>query len=238
MNKKTLLFGTLLAASLAATTVQAAPCAGFTDVLDTDTFCPNVQWLKNRSITLGCTSSTLYCPTEPVTRLAMAAFMNRLGTALTPVSYFSEANPGFNDLDVVTFACVSSVVPVANYPRIAVVTGHLSGFATAGVAQWTSYIAWNTDGNGVTFPLEISGQQQRGGPVVANTWGGSSVFAAIPIAAGTQLQMAIHVTRDAMTGGTNDLTDSRCQLNAVVYNQNGTVPPFDMTFVAPSASND
>src|SRR5438477_9827195 len=38
----------------------AAPCAGFTDVADTSGFCPNVEWLKNRQITLGCTSPTLY----------------------------------------------------------------------------------------------------------------------------------------------------------------------------------
>ena len=39
---------------------------------------------KNRAITTGCTSTTLYCPTDNVSRLAMAAFMNRLGDALTP----------------------------------------------------------------------------------------------------------------------------------------------------------
>ncbi len=80
-------------AGVAAFLVLAAPamaqnCAGFTDVVDDGVapgaFCPNVQWVKNRSITLGCTSATLYCPTNNVTRLQMAAFMNRLGTALTP----------------------------------------------------------------------------------------------------------------------------------------------------------
>ena len=60
----------------------AAPCAGFTDV-DTDDpakapFCNSVEWMKNRAITLGC-SSTLYCPDDYVTRLQMAAFIYRLG---------------------------------------------------------------------------------------------------------------------------------------------------------------
>lgn len=55
-----------MAASGAAT---AAPCAGFTDVDDTvvgASFCQNVEWLKNRQVTLGCTSVTLF--SVPMTR--------------------------------------------------------------------------------------------------------------------------------------------------------------------------
>jgi hypothetical protein len=61
----------------------AAPCAGFTDVTDTDPFCPNVAWMKSRGITTGCTG-TLYCPGQAVSRLAMAAFINRLGDVVLP----------------------------------------------------------------------------------------------------------------------------------------------------------
>ena len=56
----------------------AAACAGFLDVDDADPFCAHVTWIKNRNITLGCTVD-LYCPSEAVTRLQMAAFMHRLG---------------------------------------------------------------------------------------------------------------------------------------------------------------
>lgn len=59
----------------------AGQCAGFTDVLDNETYCLSAQWLRNRAITLGCTT-TQYCPTGNVTRAQMALFMNRLGTAL------------------------------------------------------------------------------------------------------------------------------------------------------------
>ena len=75
-----------LALSLASTAAQAAPCAGFTDVDDTSPFCGNVTWLKNRGITLGCTSTTLFCPGDFVSRLQMAAFMNRLGDSLFPLT--------------------------------------------------------------------------------------------------------------------------------------------------------
>jgi hypothetical protein len=74
-----------LALTIAGTSAAAAPCAGFTDVEDTNAFCPHVAWLRNRSITLGCTA-TLYCPSDPVTRLQMAAFMHRLGDALFPLT--------------------------------------------------------------------------------------------------------------------------------------------------------
>jgi uncharacterized protein len=59
----------------------AAPCAGFTDVSDTSPFCTNVEWLKNRGITLGVTPTT-FSPNSPVTRLQMAAFMNRLAESM------------------------------------------------------------------------------------------------------------------------------------------------------------
>ncbi len=58
--------------------VHAAPCAGFTDVDDTNAFCTSIAWMKNRAITLGCTA-TEYCPADFVRRDQMAAFMYRLG---------------------------------------------------------------------------------------------------------------------------------------------------------------
>src|SRR5689334_9023880 len=80
------------------------PCAGFNDVDAASPFCPNVEWLKNRQITLGC-GAGLYCPSNAVTRLAMAAFLNRLGTALTPVQLFVDSDPGAISLDVGPVLC-------------------------------------------------------------------------------------------------------------------------------------
>ena len=67
------------------TAAHALPCAGFTDVEDTSPFCGNVTWLKNRGVTLGCAPG-LYCPADFVSRLQMAAFMNRLGDSLFPLT--------------------------------------------------------------------------------------------------------------------------------------------------------
>lgn len=68
----------VLMVTLATPIALAAPCAGFTDVDDSSGFCVNVEWMRNRGITLGLTP-TQYDPNSPVTRLQMAAFMYRLG---------------------------------------------------------------------------------------------------------------------------------------------------------------
>ena len=112
---------------------MALPCAGFTDVDDTrQRFCPNVEWLKNRAVTTGCTSATLYCPTDPVSRLAMAAFMNRLGTALTPAQLRVDAAPGAVDLDANVVVCQTTDLAIAGYPRKAFVDLTLIGAGAGG----------------------------------------------------------------------------------------------------------
>jgi hypothetical protein len=63
--------------------IGAPPCAGFADVDDESPFCESVQWIKNQSITLGCAPG-LYCPTEPVSRLQLAAFLRRMDKLLPP----------------------------------------------------------------------------------------------------------------------------------------------------------
>jgi len=76
---------TLLWASQA---LHAAPCtqapSSFDDVAVNDIFCTDVQWLKNRGVTLGCTPATDYCPFDVVTRASMALFMKRLAEAILP----------------------------------------------------------------------------------------------------------------------------------------------------------
>jgi hypothetical protein len=97
--------------------VFAAPCAGFVDVDTASAYCGNVEWLKNRAITLGCTASQ-YCADEPVGRLQMAAFMNRLGKALQPAFLYANqlegSFPGLGE----TILCQVGDVAV-DFPRIA-----------------------------------------------------------------------------------------------------------------------
>jgi hypothetical protein len=59
MRRFALLLG--LALSLLTTSAVAQNCDGFTDVLASSPFCPDVTWLKTYGITKGCTATT-YCP--------------------------------------------------------------------------------------------------------------------------------------------------------------------------------
>ena len=73
----------LALSAFASPVAWGAPCAGFSDVDTSSPFCVDVQWLKNRAVTLGCTVGT-YCPDQPLTRLQMAIFMNRFAQVVEP----------------------------------------------------------------------------------------------------------------------------------------------------------
>src|SRR5690349_4623509 len=87
-----------------------AQCAGFTDVAP-GSFCGYVTWMKNRQVTLGCAPG-LYCPTDPVSRLAMAAFINRVGNVLTPtVLQMDGGNTSLAISLIPQFVCQTTVLP-------------------------------------------------------------------------------------------------------------------------------
>lgn len=100
----------------------AAPCAGFADVDDASTFCPSVEWIKNRGVTLGCRTGA-YCPFESVTRLQMAAFMQRLGDALTPRVIVKTGTVNGAYLASGQRMCVTEDFDVAEFPRLATPSG-------------------------------------------------------------------------------------------------------------------
>lgn len=148
MRKLLLAFGFTLALHVSQS--LAAPCAGFSDVQDTDVFCPSVEFLKNRSITLGC-GGGLYCPTLAVDRAQMASFLDRLASAMQPAIFVSEAGGVPLDLDIETFSCVSHDILVTDFPRTAIVTGHFSGLF-AGASDFGMTVRYNTTG-----PIWFSG---------------------------------------------------------------------------------
>jgi hypothetical protein len=128
MNKFGLIAALFLSALVCTPNTFAAPCAGFTDVDSASQFCPNVEWLRNRSITLGCTSMTLFCPDEPVTRLAVAAFVNRLGNALEP-QFLHVAQSSVQDVvNIGGVVCQTPdyIIETYSFPRVATAWAALS----------------------------------------------------------------------------------------------------------------
>lgn len=65
----------LLAAQIA---VAWAVTSRFGDVPTSSPFLEDIEWLADADVTRGCGDGSDYCPTEPVTRQQMAAFMHRL----------------------------------------------------------------------------------------------------------------------------------------------------------------
>lgn len=147
MRFSPLIVAAIAALGFRAAPATAAPCVGFADVEDTASYCAAVEWLKNRSVTLGC-SAGLYCPNDPVNRAAMALFMKRLGDALTPVVLHKES-----------YVSTTTVVPAAGqiycstddytptgFPRTARFVGTAWGVPNAGPAWLQGWWKYSTDG--------------------------------------------------------------------------------------------
>jgi hypothetical protein len=208
--------------ALGSVSAAAAPCAGFTDVQDTDSFCTGVEWLKNRSITLGCTATT-YCPTSAVTRASMALFLNRLGTALTPRLEFVEAALGAVDPDTSPSLCPTVQIVSAPYPRQALVSVAFGG-QSAGDLGYAARPMVSTD-NGATWNPVTNPASDIRESVVGPAWTNSAAAGVYTIAATQSVRFAVGISRHS---GAADFTQARCQVTANVMNANGTSSPFDV----------
>ena len=210
----------LVVASMAAADAAGAPCAGFLDVDFQSPFCPSVEWLRNRGVTTGC-APDLYCPDRVVDRMAMAAFMHRLGTVLTPKPTLAEESPGALDLDTVKIVCTTPDEAIAGYPRLAIVDGSVSALATLArtlrvqvVHSTDAGLTWNA-----TFPMEI----RAGG--TAGRWFTVPAIGRVELQAGSTVRFGLSLYADELAAG-NELDDSRCGVRVLYFNRDGLVPPY------------
>ncbi len=195
-------------------------CGGFTDVDPSNPFCVNVSWLKNRAITLGCAAG-LYCPDATVSRLSMAAFLNRFGTALT-ASLLSGSGIGPVDLDGAPAICQTTDFVVEGYPRRAYVVASVSGTANANTS-FEATPAASFDGGATWTPLTLYGGR---GTVAADQWAAIRATGIGNLDVGVTARFGLLVGRGGQPGAA-DLADSRCTLRAAIGNRNGDLPPFD-----------
>lgn len=203
-----------MASMLGVATPARAQCAGFSDV-PVDGNCPFVTWVKNRSITLGCTSSTQYCPTSPVSRLAMALFMKRLGEVFTPGALDVEQSGGVLNFSGFSYLCTAPPFQATGYRKRAIVAGGLS-FAASGSGKMELAIVYSDNAPvGSAFTQAISHvfvNFEPGRRIHVATTG---LNAPSPLT-GTQ-QVSLRILR---TAGTGNLTDWTCSLQASVINDN------------------
>jgi hypothetical protein len=183
-------------------------------------FCPNVEWLKNRGITLGC-SLTAYCPGDAVSRLAMAAFMNRLGTALTPMQMTVAQSPGTVDLDASAVFCQSAAFAVTAFPRRALIDATFDGYAMTDVGLAASAV-YSFDG-GATW-INAAAHAKRDF-VRSNAWSHIADLGVKDLNVGDTIRFGVRASRDGLPG-TADLSDSRCQLRVLIFSRDGTSSPY------------
>jgi hypothetical protein len=226
-----------LAFLLAPGAALAQSCGGvFTDVPAADPFCPNVEWILNRGITTGCTATT-YCPTNPVTRLQMAAFLNRMGRALTP----EDVTPGVTAPTAATspagnpVLCQTADYPVTGYPRRAIVAGSAVLSGPSASIDVRAAIAYSTNGGTTWTAIPNSDQYvvltPGLTPVDRSTL---SPFGAVNLNVGQNVRFGVQLGQFA---GSGTIT-AACNTQVQIWNRNGTSAPFDVEALsmAPSRS--
>lgn len=198
---------------------HAQPCAGFSDVDVSNQFCPNVEWLKNRAVALGCTA-TEYCPANAASRLAMAAFMNRLGTALTPVPVVASSLATETlDIDASPVVCVTSGFPVTGFPRRAYVDASVAATAAGNLDFGVSIVA-STNGGTSWSPLNESMRSA----VLTARWGHASAIAYTDLDVGQTVTFGVRLSR--ADSGVTDVIDARCSVRATVASRDGATSPY------------
>jgi beta-lactam-binding protein with PASTA domain len=197
------------------------PCSEFDDVAATSGFCANVEWLKNREITLGC-NATSYCPGSAVIRLAMAAFMNRLGDALTAVTFAIEQASLAFDPATAQIVCATGEHDVAGFPRRAHVDA-VARFLSSGNTGIVVEPVASTDG-GATW-VGLAAQTHRGS-ALAGRWSSLRALAHRDLAVDETIRFALRVSRGGLPG-TGVIADGSCNLRVRIDNRNGGSSPFD-----------
>ena len=216
-----------LVSTLASLPAQAAPCAGFVDVDDSSAFCHNVEWIKNRFVTLGCDPG-VYCPNEYVSRAAMAAFLHRLGSALSTRVEVNSQPFGFFDLDGTnTKICQQNISgATVSWPRRAHGRAILHAFGQTGAADISARFIESTDG-GTTW-IDASPLHAVTATDGINTKVTLSLLLPprdhIPL---TSYQYAVRIGRFPGSTTTGDIGDLRCAIAIEVENRNSATSPFD-----------
>jgi hypothetical protein len=152
---------------LVSASARAQFCPGvspwvFDDVLASDPFCGFVTWMADNGITLGCqtidANHRLYCPAQNVSRLQMAAFMNRLGNVRVEAV---GTGPGLTG------------GPITGIGTINLATTQLlptTACANNQIARWSggAWVCGNDANSGGTVTSVGSGTGLTGGPVTAS----------------------------------------------------------------------
>lgn len=195
----------------------ALPCAGFNDVDTSSPFCAAVEWIRNRGVTTGCTSATEYCPDGTVTRLQMAAFMNRLGSALEPRFRHRAQTNLANSVNAGLVVCQTTSLTVTGYPRVATANATFSFRGTEQILLEATVVA----------SLDEGQTWQPIGAFAATSNPGNHWLSLSPLAEpqlynpGTSVMFGVHASTLYNVG------DAVCQIAVRLDSRTGVGSPFD-----------
>jgi hypothetical protein len=218
----TIVTAMLVSAAALPRAASAAPCAGFVDIDDQSPFCGNVQWIRNRAITFGCPTLNSYCPGDPVIRLSMALFLQRLGLALTP-EYLQGAQPFNQSLDSAPVVCI--VTPLlTGRPHIAEGIGSFMTLSNNGAADIAVQFVESTNVGQTWTPVSpvhaISVGDQQSASLVL-------LLGPRTLAAGTQYQYGLRISRVDGSATTGNPTNATCRSRLAISNRNPATAPLD-----------
>lgn len=207
--------------------VEAAPCAGFTDVDSTNPFCSNIEWLKNRGITIGCTSLTLYCPANVVTRESMSIFLQRLGNAMTPTLRAGYNTGSSLDLDALPVLCPTALHTPPASPQTAHGVGYVLGWTDAASSMDVS-VTLVSRAN-VSAPWDPASPVPGSWSATGNGTRKGAVVLLPPqtLLPGVPIQWGLRVGRSAGSINNGDFVGWNCQLVIEIDNRVTTSSPFD-----------
>jgi hypothetical protein len=216
--------GTLPNAQQIFTLIVTATCGGFTDVIPTAAYCNQTEWLKNRGITLGCTSATLFCPNDVVTRGSMALFMQRLGDVIAPNAFSDNViSTGPLTIDSRPNFCTTTDFPATNFPRVAWITWSFDGNATAPLtARVFTQSSFDNGANFATNEANLMRVTAQG-----SGWVGTSATVKVSIPAGTSPRFRMKTDRELGTSTSGNFSGARCNIGALFMSVNGGASPYD-----------
>lgn len=174
--------------------------------------------MKNRAVSLGCAPFD-YCPSADVSRLAMAAFMDRLGAALGPevvwtTVQYPQAYPWM------WLGCPASV-PVAPYARTVYVDAVVSGIGSA--AGTFDFVAAR---GRVTNPSA----EPVGPPVRVSTDGVQPLTVRLAGSVRVEADERLEIGYTWSGSPTSImLGDVRCAVRGLVFSRDATHSPFDVS---------
>ena len=145
--------------------------------------------------------------------------MNRLGVALTPEALRVDTSPGAVDLDIGAVVCQAGPYTVTGFPRRAYLDLTFAGQAPADI-DVTADLVLTFDGGATWTQLTAVG---NAGWVPASRWGTLSNLAQVDLDVGDTVRFGVRMGR---ASGAVDLSDSRCNLRALLTSRNGASTPF------------